>query len=76
LMGAEFHPDELEVLVQHPQLIYLDLQRTKIGDSDVDRLAIFINLKRLNITKTQFTEEGVAELQRRLPQTKIRWKSL
>ncbi len=76
LIGADFQPEELEVLVQHPQLIYLDLQRTNLSDSDIDRLASFTDLKSLNLTKTKLTEEGVAELQRRLPQTKIRWKSL
>ena len=51
----------------------LFLVRTKIGDAGLKHLAGMTNLEHLGLAGTQVTAEGVADLQKALPNCKISW---
>jgi serine/threonine protein kinase/WD40 repeat protein/Leucine-rich repeat (LRR) protein len=50
---------------------WLDLSGAAIGDDSVDGLTTLIGLKRLDLSETQFTAEGIETLRKALPATQI-----
>jgi len=55
-----------------PLLTELDLQGTSVTDASIPVLKVMTALKTLNLEKTQISDRGVRELQKALPNCKIK----
>lgn len=63
--------DDLLPIIACQHLNYLRLTSTALDDSSVDQLAKLTQLEELTLWDTNLTAEGVAELERRLPNCRI-----
>jgi hypothetical protein len=55
------------------ELEELTLSGTKISDADLDTLARFKKLKRVDLRNTQVTREGAGRLRELLPGAEVKW---
>jgi hypothetical protein len=49
------------------------LEGTQISDASIDPLARLERLESLDLRETRVSEDGIAELRRRLPDCTVRW---
>ena len=71
LIGAKITDDDLKTLERMPHLEALFLGNTPITDDSVKYLKTMRQLEMLSVSGTNMSPAGVAELKRRLPETKI-----
>ena len=54
-----------------PDIRALDLSQVPVNDSDLEHVTPLKELRQLDLTSTKVTDEGVAKLQKALPNCKI-----
>ena len=63
----------VQQLSKHERLNYLNLSNTVISDASAERLGKLSKLRELHIRNTKVTSEGVAIIEKSLPNCKIEW---
>lgn len=76
LTCTEVTGDCCKSLASLPQLRSVAFDRTDVGDEDLEAFALLTQVESLDLSETKWTKEGIAELQRRLPNCKIWHESL